>query len=103
MNDFDRAWAVLLRDTGESAGDKLDVVDVLSRCCGRGQRRRRLRSGSAARPESGVDDFVAEVVRHVEVPHRVEVPGRPGRVEAVNVKVDLVRAEEGAEPQPSPR
>lgn len=29
MTDFDRAWAVLLRDTGESEGDKLDVVNVL--------------------------------------------------------------------------
>jgi hypothetical protein len=26
------------------------------------------------RPQSGVDDLVGEVVRHVEVPHRVEVP-----------------------------
>jgi hypothetical protein len=29
MTGFDRAWAVLLRDTGELEGDKLDVVDVL--------------------------------------------------------------------------
>src|SRR6266542_5323555 len=43
-----------------------------------------------ARPESGVDDLVAEVVWRVEVPYRVQVPGRPGGVEAVNVEVDLV-------------
>jgi hypothetical protein len=29
MSDFDRAWAILLRDTGESEGEKRDVVDVL--------------------------------------------------------------------------
>jgi hypothetical protein len=29
VTDFDRAWAVLLRDTGELEGDELDVVDVL--------------------------------------------------------------------------
>ena len=48
-------------------------------------------------PESGVDDLVAELVRRVEVPDRVQVPGRPGGVEAVNVQVDLVRAQEGAD------
>lgn len=26
------------------------------------------------RPDTGGDDFLAEVVRHVEVPHRVQVP-----------------------------
>src|SRR6266511_5005740 len=49
------------------------------------------------RPESGVDDLVAEVVGHVEVPHGIQVPGRPGGVEAVDIEADLVRAEEGAE------
>jgi len=29
VTDFDRAWAVLLRDTGQLEGDELDVVDVL--------------------------------------------------------------------------
>ena len=40
---------------------------------------------------------LAEVIRHVEVPHRVQVPGRPGRVEAVNIEVDVVGAEESPE------
>jgi DNA-binding CsgD family transcriptional regulator len=31
-------------------------------------------------PESGIDDLVTEVVEHVEVPHRVQVSGRPGGV-----------------------
>src|SRR2546430_8298140 len=48
-------------------------------------------------PESGVNDILAEVVRHVEVPHGVEVPRRPGGIEAVEIEIDLVRAEEGAE------
>jgi hypothetical protein len=39
------------------------------------------------RPESGVDDLVAELVGGVEVPDRVQVPSRPGGVEAVNVQV----------------
>src|SRR6266545_8033476 len=50
-----------------------------------------------ARPEAGVDDLVAEVVRRVEVPYRVQVPRRPGRIEPVDIEVDLVRTEEGAE------
>ena len=49
------------------------------------------------RPDSSVDNLLAEVVRHVEVPYRVQVPRRPGRVEAVDIEVDLVRAEEGGE------
>ena len=48
------------------------------------------------RPDTGVDDFLAEVVRHVEVSHRVHVSERSSRIEPVNIKVDLVRAEEGA-------
>jgi hypothetical protein len=47
-------------------------------------------------PDAGVDDFAAEVIRRVEVPHRIQVAGRPGRVEAVDVDIDRVRAEEGA-------
>ncbi len=44
------------------------------------------------RPDTGVDDFLPEVVRHVEVPHRVQVSGRTCRVEAVNIEVDVVGA-----------
>lgn len=29
MPDFDKAWAVVLRDSGELDGDQLDAVDVL--------------------------------------------------------------------------
>ena len=42
------------------------------------------------RPDTGVDDFLPEVIRHVEVPYRVQIIGRPGRVEAVNIEVDVV-------------
>lgn len=48
-------------------------------------------------PESGADDLVAEIVWHVEATRRVQVPGRPGGVEPVDIQADLVRAEEGAE------
>ena len=41
------------------------------------------------RPDPGVDDFLPEVIRHVEVPYRVQIIGRPGRVEAVNIEVDV--------------
>ena len=41
------------------------------------------------RPDTGVDDFLPEVIRHVEVPHRVQVSGRTCRVEAVNIEVDV--------------
>ena len=44
------------------------------------------------RPDTGVDDFLPQVVRHVEVPHRVQVSGRTCRVEAVNIEVDVVGA-----------
>ena len=42
-----------------------------------------------SRPDTGVHDFLPQVVRHVEVPHRVQVPGRTCRVEAVNIEVDV--------------
>jgi hypothetical protein len=48
-------------------------------------------------PEPRVDDFVAEVIRHLEVPQRVHVSGRSGGVEPVNINVDLVGTEKGAE------
>ena len=41
-------------------------------------------------PDTGVDDFLPEVVRHVEVPYRVQVIRRTCRVEAVNIEVDLI-------------
>ena len=44
--------------------------------------------------QSGVDNLAAELVRPVEVPHRVGVPRQAGRVEPVDVDVDAVRAEE---------
>ena len=42
------------------------------------------------RPDTGVDDFLSQVVRHVEVPYRVQVIRRTCRVEAVNIEVDLI-------------
>ena len=48
-------------------------------------------------PESGVDNFLAEVISHIEVPYRVQVPGRSGGVEPVNIEVDFICSEEGAE------
>ena len=44
------------------------------------------------RPDTGVDDFLPQIIRHVEVPHRVQVSGRTCRVEAVNIEVDVVGA-----------
>src|SRR5262249_14163583 len=41
------------------------------------------------RPDTGVDDFLAEVIRHVEMLHRVQVSGGSGGVEAVDIQVDL--------------
>ena len=56
-----------------------------------------------ARPEAGVNDLVAEVVRPVEVPYRVQVPRRPGRIEPVDIEIDLVRTKERPEkPRPLP-
>src|SRR5262249_3544554 len=46
-------------------------------------------------PEPGVDDLAAEVAGRGEVPHRVQVPGRPGGVEAVDVQADLAGARGG--------
>ena len=47
--------------------------------------------------DSRLDDLVAKVIRHVEVPHRIHVSGRSSGVEPVNIEIDLVGAEEGAE------
>ena len=41
-------------------------------------------------PDTGVDDFLPQIVRHVEVPYRVQVIRRTCRVEAVNIEVDMV-------------
>ena len=48
-------------------------------------------------PESGVDDLVTKIVRHVVVPHRVQVSSRSGGVEPVNIDVDSVCSEKCAE------
>src|SRR5262245_16504525 len=48
-------------------------------------------------PNAGVDNLLSEVVRHVEVPNSVQVPGWPGRVEPVEIQAELVRAEESTE------
>ena len=40
------------------------------------------------RPDTGVHDFLPQIVRHVEVAYRVEIPIRPGRVESVDIEVD---------------
>ena len=50
-----------------------------------------------ARPDPRVDDLRAKVVRRFEVAHGIEVSGRPRGIEAVDVEVDVVGAEEGAE------
>src|SRR4029453_7189999 len=49
------------------------------------------------RPKSSIDDLVSEVVGLVEVPHCVQVAWRPSGVEPVDVDVDLIPFEEGAE------
>src|SRR4026207_1690680 len=49
-------------------------------------------------PDSSVDNLVAEVVNPVEVPYRIQVPGRPGGLEPGDIKVGVVGAGEGGEP-----
>ena len=48
-------------------------------------------------PESSVDNLLTEVARRVVVPYCVQIPRWPTRVEPVDIKVDLVRAEERPE------
>src|SRR5438094_8610949 len=48
-------------------------------------------------PESSVDNLLTEVARRVEVLYRVQIPRWPGRVEPMDIEVDLVGAEESAE------
>ena len=43
-----------------------------------------------SRPDTGVNDFLPQIVRHVEVPYRVQVIRRTCRVEAVDIEVDVV-------------
>jgi hypothetical protein len=50
-----------------------------------------------SRPDPVVDDPAPKLVRGFEVEHSVQVSGRPGGVEAVDVEVDLVGVEERAE------
>src|SRR6266436_5530272 len=50
-----------------------------------------------ARPEARIDNLVAEVIRHVEVVHSVQVPGRASGVEAVDVKIETLGGEEVGE------
>ena len=44
-----------------------------------------------------VDDLVAKVVGHVEMPHRIQISGWLRGVEAMDVKADMIGAEEVAE------
>src|SRR5689334_9294138 len=48
-------------------------------------------------PEPCVDNLVTKIVRHFEVAYGVQVAGRPGCVEAVDVEIEVLRAEEAAE------
>ena len=50
-----------------------------------------------ASPDARVDDLGSEVVRAVEVLHRVQVSGRAVGIESVDVQIDLTAAEEGGE------
>ena len=50
-----------------------------------------------AAPEPRVDDLLAELVCRVEVVHGIEVSGRSGGVEAADVEIDLVGAQELSE------
>lgn len=50
-----------------------------------------------SRPEARIDNLVAKIVRHVEVPNGIQVPGRPAGVEAVDVKIEALSAEEVGE------
>src|SRR6478752_3155979 len=50
-----------------------------------------------SRPDPRVDDPAPKLVRGFEVEHGIEVSGRPRRIEAVDVEVDLVGVEEGSE------
>jgi hypothetical protein len=50
-----------------------------------------------SRPDTRVDNFLAEVVRHIEVSHGVHVPGRSGGVEPMNIKVDARGPQKGPE------
>ena len=47
-----------------------------------------------AAPDAGVDDLGPEIGGRREVTHGVQVAGRPGRVEAVDVDVDRISPEE---------
>src|SRR6266496_1337287 len=48
-------------------------------------------------PEARIDDLVAKIVRHVEVAYRIQVADRAGGVEAVDIEVEALSAEEVAE------
>src|SRR6266498_2266922 len=48
-------------------------------------------------PEARINDLVAKIVRHVEVAYRIQVAGRAGGVEAVDIEVEALSAEEVAE------
>ena len=50
-----------------------------------------------SRPEARIDNLVEKIVRHVEVPNGVQVPGRAGGVKAVDVKIEALSAEEVGE------
>src|SRR5581483_505701 len=50
-----------------------------------------------ASPDARVCDLRSHVVRSREMLHGVQIPRRTVRIEAVDVEIDLIRAEEGAE------
>src|SRR6266516_3125770 len=45
------------------------------------------------RPDSGVDDLAPELAGRFKVDHRIQISGRPGGVEAMDVEVNLIGAE----------
>src|SRR6266550_4090268 len=49
-----------------------------------------------AAPESRVDDLLPELLCRVKVVHSIQVPREPGGVEAMDVEIDVVSAQEFA-------
>ena len=48
-------------------------------------------------PEPCIENLVAKIVRHFEVPYRIQIRGRTGGVEAVEIEIEALCAEKAAE------
>src|SRR3954451_1209052 len=90
-----RAWCTTPSLLSDSAGGFESLVqavvrDLLSEMDARLARAAVVDGG----PEPRTDDLLPELVSRFEVVHGIEVAGRPGGVEAVDVEVDLLGAQE---------